>query len=212
MRLERPGVPGQHQAHVRGEAADPVELQRLVLDAGDVEQRLHREPAREHAERGAVLRRLVEDEVRRPQAAGAGHVLHDDVGIAGQVLAEMAREVARIDVVGRARRIADHHRDLLRVGGVQARADAIRAITAVAFFMANPVGRPRQLILLLPKILNVLGEAPGLRAFVAAATPPRARRLLAERRVAGRVACNSLFRHRCRKPAAAAWNARRCTP
>ena len=85
---------------------------------------------------------VVEDEVRRPQAAGAGHVLDDDVGIARQMLAEMAREVARIDVVGRARRIADHHGDgLLRLPAEQARADAIRAVTAVAFFMANLVGR-----------------------------------------------------------------------
>ena len=88
----------------------------VVLDAGVVEQRLHGKPAGEHAERGAVLGRLVEDEVGRPQAAGAGHVLDDDVGIAGQVLAEMAREVARVDVVARTRGIPDHHGGLLRAG------------------------------------------------------------------------------------------------
>jgi len=36
-----PGVPGQHQAHIRTQAADPVEFARIVLDALVVEQRLH---------------------------------------------------------------------------------------------------------------------------------------------------------------------------
>ena len=44
---------------------------------------------RDQPDRGAVLRRDVVDVVHGDEAAGAGHVLDDDGGIAGQVPAEM---------------------------------------------------------------------------------------------------------------------------
>ena len=48
------------------------------------------------------------DEIRRPHASGAGHVLHHQVGLPGICLAEMARQQARIDVIAAARSKADH--------------------------------------------------------------------------------------------------------
>ena len=62
----------------------------------------------------------------RIEARGARHVLHDDVGIAGDVPADMARQHARVVVVAAAGREADHDAhglalvegcDVLRRGG-----------------------------------------------------------------------------------------------
>ena len=61
--------------------------------------------------RGAVLGRNIVDVVGRHQSAGAGHVLRHHRGLAGQVPADMAGHRAAEQVVGAARRAADHHPD-----------------------------------------------------------------------------------------------------
>jgi hypothetical protein len=45
------------------------------------------------------------------QSAGARHVLHDDAGLAGNVIGEMAREQTRILVIAAARAETDHDAD-----------------------------------------------------------------------------------------------------
>ena len=93
-------------------AADPVELQRIeirvrVLHEGEVGN-----VAADRAEHGAVLRRLVVEKIGRDQRAGARHVLDDEVRIAGNILAHVARDDPRPGVVV-ARRRADDDADLL---------------------------------------------------------------------------------------------------
>jgi putative ATP-binding cassette transporter len=61
----------------------------------------------EGAERGAVLGRCGVDEVRRAQAAGAGHVLRHDGWVAGDVLAHVAGKMAGVEVVAAADGKAD---------------------------------------------------------------------------------------------------------
>ena len=60
--------------------------------------------ARQAADRRAVLGRDVVEEVRRPQSFGAGHVLHDDRGRAGNMTAHVPGEQARVLVVAAAHR------------------------------------------------------------------------------------------------------------
>ncbi len=59
----------------------------------------------------AVLRCDVVEIVRRDHAAGARHVARDDGRVAGNMLAEMARDEARIGVVGAARPDRNDDRD-----------------------------------------------------------------------------------------------------
>ena len=77
------------------------------------EQRLQHDAAADDAERGAVLRRGVVEVDGRNEAAGARHIAHDHAGIAGEVLAEMAREQPRGRVIGAAGGEADDDGDLL---------------------------------------------------------------------------------------------------
>ena len=56
---------------------------------------------------------LLEHEIGGGHAAGGRHVLHDDGRIAGNVLAEMARRGARLQVVSAADAGADNEGDLL---------------------------------------------------------------------------------------------------
>ena len=67
----------------------------------------------ERGDDGAVLGRVGVEIAHRRHAGRARHVLHDDVRIARDVAAEMARQQARILVVAAAGRIADHERDRL---------------------------------------------------------------------------------------------------
>jgi hypothetical protein len=53
--------------------------------------------------------------IGRRETAGAGHVLHDDLGMARQVLAHAGRDQPRIEVVAGAGRIADHDGERLRL-------------------------------------------------------------------------------------------------
>ena len=86
---------------------------RLVLRAlAAAEQRIEIGAAREAAEGGAVLGRHRVEEVRGFQAAGARHVLHDDIGLAGNVASDVARERAGVEVIAAARRIAEYEVDV----------------------------------------------------------------------------------------------------
>ena len=123
------GVPGHAQADLVADAADPGVAARVVLRRAAADQRLHRHAAADHADRGAVLGRDVVEEIREPQAAGAGHVLRHDVGIAGDVLAHVAREHARIEVVVAAGGVADQQLDGLAAVEV---GDRLRVAPAVS--------------------------------------------------------------------------------
>ena len=65
------------------------------------------------ADNGAVLRRRRSRVVARPAGAGARHVLRHDGRMAGDVLADMARDRRRIEVVAAADREADQEGDSL---------------------------------------------------------------------------------------------------
>ena len=108
--LHRRGVPGDAEADVVGDAAEPGELG-AVEGRAAFQQRIDAGGAREGAERGAVLRRRRVDEVRRAQAAGAGHVLRHDRRVARDVLADVAGEMAGVEVVAAADREADREID-----------------------------------------------------------------------------------------------------
>ena len=64
-------------------------------------------------DRGAVLGRDALHVPHQPPAAGARHVLHDDIGIAWNVAAPVPRQHAGIGVVGTAGGRADKDRDVL---------------------------------------------------------------------------------------------------
>jgi hypothetical protein len=92
-------VPGDADRHFARETAQPVEFSgfelrpRLAHDLDEGHQALH---LRHYS---AVFRRGVIEKVCRNDTAGAGHVLHDDGGITGNELAEMARKQAGIAVI-----------------------------------------------------------------------------------------------------------------
>jgi len=90
------------------DAADPCEfggIEALALSAA--EQPLHRQSAIEGADDGAVLGREIVDVIGGFDRPGPGHVLRYDRGIAGDVLAHVARKHAGIEIVTAARREAD---------------------------------------------------------------------------------------------------------
>jgi hypothetical protein len=101
------GLPGEVHLEDRGHAADPGELGRLVVRAGRAQRLLQRERLGHHAPGRAILRRLRVQEIRRLQAAGACHRLHDHRRIARDVAADEAAHLAAEVVVGAARREAD---------------------------------------------------------------------------------------------------------
>ena len=106
-------MPDDAEEIVARTAADPGELPGVVFGLRIAEERLQHGPAADDAERRAVPRRRIEEVHGRDQAAGARHVAHDNGGIAGKVLAEIAREQPRSRIVGAAGREADQNRDLL---------------------------------------------------------------------------------------------------
>ena len=77
------------------------------------QDRLVRQVAGEGAEGQAVARGEAVKEIRGDDAAGRGHVLHDDGGLAGDMVDHVARQQPRADVVIRAGRMANDHADLL---------------------------------------------------------------------------------------------------
>jgi hypothetical protein len=94
--------------------AEPGEVARIELHARVVPERAEQgHVAGEGAEDGAVLGRHIVEVIGGAQTSGAGHVLHDDAGIAGNVPAHVARQEPRIHIVAAARPIADDESDLL---------------------------------------------------------------------------------------------------
>ena len=91
----------------------PIQLNCAVLNwiACDPEQFLGRRGLADVADRRAVFRRRLEQIVRRLEAAGAGQVLRHDVGLAGNMLAEMTRDEPAVDVVAGAGPVSDRQRD-----------------------------------------------------------------------------------------------------
>src|SRR5262249_30277649 len=83
--------------------ADPGELSEIDVDLRRLDDRLSDEARIEDRHHGAVLRCGRVEITHRREAAGAGHVLHDDVRIARDVLADEAGDDARVDVVAAAR-------------------------------------------------------------------------------------------------------------
>ncbi len=91
--------------------ADPGEFGGLEARRVVTHQRLERDGVHEGGHHRAVLRRDVVEPVGGGEPARAGHVLHDDVRIARDVPAKMARQHARIDVEAGRGFVADHDVD-----------------------------------------------------------------------------------------------------
>ena len=112
--LERPGlggVPDHGDAGRLRHAADPVELRRFVAHLRIAELRLQRDALRHRRDHAAVARRHCEQVIGGEHAAGARHVDRNDARRARDVLADVLRDEAGVDVVRAAGRIADDHAD-----------------------------------------------------------------------------------------------------
>src|SRR5262249_10236448 len=104
--------------HLLRDAAEPGESRRRELrPLAAAEQRLEHHARRESGDRRAVLGGDVVEVVDRLEAAGARHVLRDELGVAGDMAAHMARERARIEVVAAAGAEADEERN--RLAGIE---------------------------------------------------------------------------------------------
>ena len=105
------GVPGDAGRDVVGDAAEPGELG-AVEGRAAFQQRIDAGGAREGAE-GACRPWAPRSRCSSPrlQRAGARHVLRHDGRIAGDVLADVAGEMPRVEVVAAADREADHEVD-----------------------------------------------------------------------------------------------------
>ncbi len=109
--LHRRGRPGETEAHLVGDAAEPVHFRCIEGRAGRHQERRGRYGAPEGGDGGAVLGRGGIEERRRTHAAGPGHVLRNDRGIARDVLRHVAGDQASVEVVAAAHAVADQHGD-----------------------------------------------------------------------------------------------------
>jgi hypothetical protein len=91
--------------------------------AGAPEHLIHRGVLVDGGDHGAVLRPAI-DEIGGANAAGSFHVLNDDARIAGHVLAQIATEGARIEIVAAASAEADDDLDRLALVEI---GDALRS-------------------------------------------------------------------------------------
>src|SRR5262249_50840032 len=103
----RGGVPRHAHAHLVVGAADPGELGAVELGALLAEDRIEPGAAADGGDHAAVLWGDAEHPVGEPQAAGAFHVLRHDRRIAGDVLGEVARDDAGVEVIATADAVAD---------------------------------------------------------------------------------------------------------
>ena len=156
-RLHLRRVPRHRQTDVAIHAAEPGELERIDIAFVLAEHRLERQSAPDRTHDGAVLGRDPVNVFLGLEPAGTGHVLDDDRRLAGNVVAEVASEQPRIDVVGRARAGKDDHAELaalvellrrlgarhLRAGREQQRTAAAIAKTRRARLRMSPPLRPR---------------------------------------------------------------------
>jgi hypothetical protein len=106
--LHRRIVARHAKAHLVGNAAEPGEFGAVEL--GFVDERGDALAARECADDGAVFRSDQIEIVGCLEAAGAAHVLRHDSGIAGNMLAEVARHQPSIGIVPAAHAVADDER------------------------------------------------------------------------------------------------------
>jgi len=88
--FHRGRVPGEQHGAVADEPPDPVELRRVRADARHAEKLVEEHRLVEDADDGAVLGGDVVEVVGAAHAAGARHVLHHDVRIAGKMCAKVA--------------------------------------------------------------------------------------------------------------------------
>ena len=110
-RLHLGGVPLHEDVVAGGDPADIGELRRVVLHGGIGERLFERGGFDHDPERRAVLGRDLVEIVRGLEAAGARHVLRDQRRLSGNVLAQMARHHAAVEIVAAARGVADGDRD-----------------------------------------------------------------------------------------------------
>ena len=94
-------------------AALPIHVNFVEFELGVAlaDQRLHRHSARDDAELRAIARRDIVELVGQRQRAGAGRVLDDDRGIAGDIGPHVARQDPRDTIVGTAGAVTDRQRD-----------------------------------------------------------------------------------------------------
>ena len=102
--LEGGPLPGDAQAHIAADGADPLELAHVIAGIARADQRLGQRPAGESAHDPAILGGGIGDEIGGADAASARHVLHIDGGIARNIFADMAAQHARIEINAPARR------------------------------------------------------------------------------------------------------------
>ncbi len=101
-----------HEDVVAGrDAADIGELGRVVLHGGIGERLLERGGLDDDAERRSVLGRDLVEIVGGLEAAGARHVLRNEGRLSRNVLAQVARHHAAVEIVAAARGVADGDRD-----------------------------------------------------------------------------------------------------
>ncbi len=106
-------VPSDADGGGLADAADPVHLPRVEVRALHAVDGRERHARMHHAYDGPVLGRDIGQMHHGANAAGAGHVLDDDVGRARNVLFEERREGARIARIAAALAGAENPEDLL---------------------------------------------------------------------------------------------------
>jgi hypothetical protein len=92
--------------------AEPGKFRRIELRLPVGVERLECNGILQQTDDGAVPRRNVVHVICGRDAAGGRHVLRDNGGIAGNVLAEMLGESARVDIVAATHRCADDQLDI----------------------------------------------------------------------------------------------------
>ena len=116
------GLPSRAQT-VRSLAPLPSQVNFVTskpAPPGRAEQRRNHRRARQRND-GAVLGRDVVDMACGAQAAGARHVLHHDARLPGNVLAEIVRDHARVEIEAAAGRVAGDQRHRLALVEVRDR-------------------------------------------------------------------------------------------
>src|SRR5262249_24751015 len=101
--------PGDAGGDIAADAAEPAEFERVVARLLIAIERLGHQAARWGGDHAAVARRDVIEVVEHDDAACARHVLRDHGGLAGNELADVAREEPQIEIIAGADAIADQH-------------------------------------------------------------------------------------------------------
>jgi len=84
-------------------AADPQEAPRIIFARFIADELADGENLGQHADDGAVAWRQIVEIIGADDAAGARHVLNDDLGLAGQMDPKMARHQPSVEIVAAAR-------------------------------------------------------------------------------------------------------------